>query len=63
MSSMQDVLDNVKKLIDDYVECWTKGGSGIKADVGDSYIADNITPCEFKYLIIQHFPNLITNCF
>ena len=55
MSSMQDVLDNVKKLIDDYVECWVKGGSGIKADVEDSYIADNITPCEFKYLIIQHY--------
>ncbi|RLI19052.1 hypothetical protein DRO54_09210, partial [Candidatus Bathyarchaeota archaeon] len=56
----QEILRDIEKLVNSYVECWIKGESGIRITRGPhvsrrTYLGNNITPCEQKYLIIAHY--------
>jgi len=53
---LQELLSEIKRLIDEYVDCWRRGKSGINvSNAGDVYLANNFTPCEEQYLLIQHY--------
>jgi hypothetical protein len=52
----RELLSEIKQLIDEYVNCWRRGRSGISmSNMSNVYLADNFTPCEEQYLLIQHY--------